>query len=80
VGTLIKRRQAAPLSRPSCRIQIVPGGLGVPREAGQPSQLPPPIQFPLRVEPVISQLRKQFAIRHWLTERRIGDRIDPDCR
>ena len=80
MGTLIERRQAAPLSRPSCRIQIFPGGLGVPRQSGEPSQLPPPVLFPLNVEPVIIQFGNQFAFRQWLTDRRIGDRIHPDFR
>ena len=80
MGTLIERRQAAPLGRPSCRIQIFPGGLGVPRQSAEPIQLAPPILFPLSVEPVIIQLGEQFAFRQWLTDWRIHDRIYPDFR
>ena len=80
MGTLVERRQAASLSRPPCRIQIFPGGLGVPRQSGEPSHLPPPVLFPLNVEPVIIQFGNQFAFRQWLTDRRIGDRIHPDFR
>jgi hypothetical protein len=59
---------------------MVPGGLGVPRQSGEPMHLAPPVLFPLSVEPVIIQLGEQSTFRQWLADRRIGDRIYPDFR